>query len=171
MFLYEHIGKATNQNLEDLTVESTLEQLKTFMLVYKEEKEKPIVLLTKPSFYCKKHGNNTTHVTEDCRAIQYEKRRDQRDSNRLRSGERDRRRISSDNFRRERSYSSDREDQHERGEYHRNNRRRTEGTRDSRDHTVMNAEVKHEKSTQQQKAIKSHQEVDKEDNLFRMNDY
>ena len=77
----------------------------------------------------------------------------------------------SDSEESERSYSSDREDQHERGEYHRNNRRRIEGTRDSRDRTVMNAEVKHEKSTQQAKTTKSNQEVDKEDNLFIMNDY
>ena len=43
-FLYEYIGKDSNQKLEILTVEKSLEQLKAFVSINKDE-EKPIALL------------------------------------------------------------------------------------------------------------------------------
>ena len=67
-FLYEYIDKASNQKLEDLTIEHTLEQLKSFLMIH-NDKEKAVALLTKPGFYCEVHGKNSTRDTKGCRAI------------------------------------------------------------------------------------------------------
>ena len=73
-FLYEYIDKANNQKLEDLTIEHTLEQLKSFLMIHSDT-EKAVALLTKPGFYCEVHGKNSTHDTKGCRAIKAVKER------------------------------------------------------------------------------------------------
>ena len=71
-FLYEYIGRAENQDLEDLTVEKTLEHLKAFVLIFKEEDLPISALQANTSFFCKMHGNNSSHSTKDCRKLNYD---------------------------------------------------------------------------------------------------
>jgi hypothetical protein len=72
--LYEYIGKDTNQKLQDLTVETTLEQLKAFVSIVKDD-EKPIALIAESSLFCERHGKNSSHSTQDCRALRYARER------------------------------------------------------------------------------------------------
>ena len=121
-FIYEHIGRKRNQDVKRITVEETLDKLKSFVLIYhKREEERQEIRSTRPMFYCQEHGNNPSHATESCRYLQRKRQFQDRGRSKFRSTSRDRfRGRSNSNHRRDfnrrsRSNSKERRPRYQRG--------------------------------------------------------
>ena len=67
-FIFEHVITSHNQDLRDLTVESTLELLKAFLQNNQAiKKDKTVASFNaETTFYCNFHGDNSSHSTKDC---------------------------------------------------------------------------------------------------------
>jgi hypothetical protein len=69
-FIYETLENSPIQDLDQLTIEGTIEKLESFLQMQAPSSESSkTALISRPTFYCSHHGNNSTHVTERCRYL------------------------------------------------------------------------------------------------------
>jgi hypothetical protein len=64
-FIYENLENSPQQDLEQLTIEGTIEKLESLLQMQAPSLEaSTTALISRPTFYCTHHWNNSTHVTE-----------------------------------------------------------------------------------------------------------
>jgi hypothetical protein len=195
-FLYEYVDKAHNQKLEDLTIENTLEQLKSFLLIH-HDSDKAVVLSAKPEFYCEVQGKNTSHDTKGCKTIKFVKEKANKGRNdnysrfKFRSRSRERHHEKRNNSRERGNYnhrSNSRDRGYKRRHYSdipREERRRSGSPypykkhdnkyerNEPRSHSAYSTQMSDKKNKEPEKKSKNSEKEskDNEDNLFALSDY
>jgi hypothetical protein len=189
-FLYENIGKKRNLELQRLTVEETLDQLKAFVIVFKEDEVKQEVRATKTFFFCKEHGTNPTHSTENCRFLKSRQHRQankegrssrsrERSSGRERSNSRGRGRKFARSNSREKHRTQRSNSPYIRGyfndgrAFHRSSSRERQRNRGEQVHQTILAKNEHEDHNQIGEKIDNHhiENQQNSDTLFQFYDY
>jgi len=186
-FIYENLENSPQQDLDQLMIEGTIEKLESFLQLQAPNLDSSTTaLITRPTFYCSHHGNNSTHVTERCRYLNSRQTRQFRRSSERGPSRSSFRSRSSDSRRRswsrDRNYSRDRRDYRQRGPSphprtftHRNGDRR-DGSRsrsnDSRNYRDFKQSAMQSEIESKDIAVKSEEIKDGSENkIFALSDY